>query len=213
MAITTQRNGLSVVSVATKMSVVLPILFGLIYYKESSGPLKILGIVLALIAVYLVSLKNSSEISKVKNNGLLLPILVFLGSGIIDTSIKFLEDSFVAEQDVPLFSAMIFLTAFVLGIAVLFYQIIKNKQHLAFKNIIGGFALGIPNYYSIYFLVQALRHPTLESSTVFTLNNVGIVMVATLIGILFFKEKLSTKNWIGIAIAVVSIILIAVVKS
>ncbi|MEC8884395.1 MAG: GRP family sugar transporter, partial [Bacteroidota bacterium] len=87
------------------------------------------------------------------------------------------------------------------------------KQHLAFKNIIGGIALGIPNYYSIYFLVQALRHPTLESSTVFTLNNVGIVMVATLIGILFFKEKLSPKNWIGIAIAVVSIILIAVVKS
>jgi len=213
MAITTQRNGLSVVSVATKMSVVLPILFGLIYYKESSGILKILGIVLALIAVYLVSLKNSSEISKVKNNGLLLPILVFLGSGIIDTSIKFLEDSFVAEQDVPLFSAMIFLTAFVLGIAILFYQIIKNKQPLAFKNLIGGIALGIPNYYSIYFLVQALRHPTLESSTVFTLNNVGIVMVATLIGILFFKEKLSTKNWIGIAIAVVSIILIAVVKS
>ncbi|MEC7783756.1 MAG: DMT family transporter [Bacteroidota bacterium] len=213
MAITTQRNGLSVVSVATKMSVVLPILFGLIYYKESSGALKILGIVLALIAVYLVSLKNSSEISKVKNNGLLLPILVFLGSGIIDTSIKFLEDSFVAEQDVPLFSAMIFLTAFVLGIAVLFYQIIKNKQPLAFKNLVGGIALGIPNYYSIYFLVQALRHPTLESSTVFTLNNVGIVMVATLIGILFFNEKLSTKNWIGIAIAVASIILIAVVKS
>ena len=35
MAITTQRSGLSVVSVATKMSVVIPVLFGLIYYKES----------------------------------------------------------------------------------------------------------------------------------------------------------------------------------
>ena len=34
MAITTQRSGLSVVSVATKMSVVIPVLFGLIYYKE-----------------------------------------------------------------------------------------------------------------------------------------------------------------------------------
>ena len=41
MAITTQRSGLSVVSVATKMSVVVPVLFGLIYYKESLGGIKL----------------------------------------------------------------------------------------------------------------------------------------------------------------------------
>jgi len=213
MAITTQRSGLSVVSVATKMSVVLPITFGLIYYNESSGTHKIIGILLALIAVYLVSLKKSIDKTAATKSSLVFPILVFLGSGIIDTTIKFLEDSYVAEKDVPLFSAMIFVTAFILGISVLGYQLLKGKEKLHFKNLLGGIALGVPNYYSIYFLVQALRHPSLESSTVFTLNNVGIVMAATLIGILFFKEKLSTKNWIGIAIAVISIILIAVVKS
>ena len=37
-------------------------------------------------------------------------------------------------------------------------------------------------------------------------------MVATLIGILFFKEKLSAKNWIGIGFAILSIILIAIVN-
>ena len=35
-AITTQRSGLSVVSVATKMSVAIPVLFGIIYFNESS---------------------------------------------------------------------------------------------------------------------------------------------------------------------------------
>ena len=85
---------------------------------------------------------------------------------------------------------MIFVTALILGISVLGYQLLKGKEKLHYKNLLGGIALGIPNYYSIYFLVQALRHPSLESSTVFTLNNVGIVMAATLIGILFFKEKL-----------------------
>ena len=212
MAITTQRSGLSVVSVATKMSVVIPITFGLVYYNENAAALKIAGIFLALVAVYLVSVKEHDPAKPIKRN-LLLPILVFLGSGIIDTSIKFLEDSFVAEQDVPLFSAMIFATAFILGISVLVFQFIKGSQKLELKNIIGGIALGIPNYFSIYFLVRALRHPTLESSTVFTLNNVGIVMVATLIGILFFKEKLSAKNWIGIGFAILGIILIAIVKT
>ncbi|MGK0234362.1 MAG: hypothetical protein ACI9EK_000885, partial [Psychroserpens sp.] len=37
MAITTQKGGLSVVSIATKMSMVIPILFGLFYYKEDAG--------------------------------------------------------------------------------------------------------------------------------------------------------------------------------
>ncbi|MAW94629.1 MULTISPECIES: EamA family transporter [unclassified Leeuwenhoekiella] len=212
MAITTQRSGLSVVSVATKMSVVIPILFGLIYYKEASGFLKITGIILALVAVYLVSVKEENKTQKIPRN-LLFPILVFLGSGIIDTSIKFLEDTYVPESDIPVFSAVIFLTAFILGILALIYQIISHKSSIEFKNILGGIALGIPNYFSIYFLVRALRAPGLDSSTVFTLNNIGIVMLATLIGLLFFKEKLSKKNWLGIGLALFSIVLIALIKS
>ena len=63
MAITTQRSGLSVVSVATKMSVVIPILFGLFYYKESFGYLKVIGVIMALVAVYLTSIKSKKGIS------------------------------------------------------------------------------------------------------------------------------------------------------
>ncbi|MCC4212380.1 EamA/RhaT family transporter [Leeuwenhoekiella parthenopeia] len=212
MAITTQRSGLSVVSVATKMSVVIPVLFGLIYYKEASGILKITGILLALIAVYLASVKEENKTQKVPKN-LLLPILVFLGSGIIDTSIKFLEGRYVAEADIPLFSAMIFSSAFCLGILALLYQILIKKERFEIKNLLGGIALGIPNYFSIYFLVRALRAPGLDSSTVFTFNNMGIVMLATLIGLVFFNEKLSRKNWLGISLALFSIVLIALVKS
>jgi uncharacterized membrane protein len=57
-------------------------------------------------------------------------------------------------------------------------------------------------------LVKALRNDSFDSSTLFTINNVAIVMVSTLVGILLFKEKLITKNWIGIALAVISIILV-----
>jgi uncharacterized membrane protein len=47
-----------------------------------------------------------------------------------------------------------------------------------------------------------------ESSTLFTINNVGIVMLSTLVGLLVFKEHISRKNWIGIGLAIVSIILV-----
>lgn len=211
MAITTQRSGLSVVSVATKMSVVIPILFGLLYYKESLGFFKIIGIVLALIAVYLTSIKKQDGL-KIKPVNIIFPILVFLGSGIIDTTIKYLEGEYIAQDDTPIFSATIFAMAAVLGVLILSAQAIQGKFQFQLKNVWGGIALGIPNYFSIYFLVQALRSGVLESSGIFTVNNVAIVMVSTLLGILIFKEKLLPKNWIGIGLAILGILFIAFEK-
>jgi drug/metabolite transporter (DMT)-like permease len=211
MAITTQRSGLSVVSVATKMSVVIPIVFGLVYYNESLGFLKIIGIILALIAVYLASIKTKDGI-KIKRSNFIFPILVFLGSGIIDTTVKYLEGEFIAKNDIPIFSATIYAMAGLIGIVILAFQASKGNFKFQFKNVLGGIALGIPNYFSIYFLVQALRSGIFDSSGVFTINNVAIVMFSTLVGILLFKEKLLVKNWIGIGLAVISIFLIAFEK-
>ena len=208
MAITTQRSGLSVVSVATKMSVVIPVLFGLLYYNESLGALKLIGIGLALIAVYLSSIKTKKGIN-IDRKLILLPILVFIGSGVIDTSIKFLEDTYVAQNDVPLFSATIFLAAAIVGVFLLIIQTIRGKFKFEFKNIIAGICLGVPNYFSIYFLVKTLRSDILDSSEIFTVNNVAIVTLSTIVGIVLFREKLLLKNWLGIILALTSIILIA----
>lgn len=208
MARTTQQSGLSVVSVATKMSVVIPVIFGLLYYKESLGIYKGVGILLALVAVYLASIKSKSGF-KINPKNLLLPLLVFLGSGVIDTSLKFLEEQFVVKEDIPLFSATIFAAAFGIGLVVLFFEKLQGRFIFSFKNIIAGIALGIPNYFSIYFLVKALRSDLLESSGIFTINNVAIVMLSTFIGILVFRERLSLKNWIGISLAILSIFLVA----
>lgn len=208
MAITTQRSGLSVVSVATKMSVVIPVLFGVFYYKEALGAYKVAGILIALIAVYLASVKSTKGIS-IKKENLIFPILVFLGSGAIDTSIKFIEGKYLAADEVPLFSATVFAAAALVGVFIIIFQVTKSSFRFEAKNIIAGICLGVPNYFSIYYLVKALRNDTFDSSTLFTINNVAIVMVSTLVGILLFKEKLITKNWIGIILAVVSIILVS----
>ncbi|KJJ39553.1 MULTISPECIES: EamA family transporter [Aequorivita] len=211
MAITTQRSGLSVVSVATKMSVAIPILFGLLYYKESLGVFKIIGIILALAAVYLASIKKQDGL-KIKPTNFIFPVLVFLGSGIIDTTIKYLEGEYIAKNDTPIFSATIFAMAAAIGVLHLSAQALQGKFKFQLKNVLGGIALGIPNYFSIYFLVQALRSGILESSGIFTVNNVAIVMISTLLGILLFKEKLLLKNWIGIGLAILGILFIALEK-
>ena len=207
MALTSQKNGLSVASVSSKMSVVIAIVFGVWYYEESLGFIKLSGILLALIAVYLTSVKEKKE-TTVKQVSLLFPILLFFGSGAIDTSLKFIETRFVEEGGVPLFSATIFGCAFILGMTILLYQIVKGTFRFEFKNILGGILLGVPNYFSIVYLLKALSTDGMESSTAFTLNNVGIVILSTLFGLFIFKEKLIWKNWLGIVIAIVSILLV-----
>jgi drug/metabolite transporter (DMT)-like permease len=207
MALTSQKNGLSVASVSSKMSVVIAIVFGVWYYEESLSFIKVIGILLALLAVYLTSSKEKNGIAQ-KNKDFLFPILLFFGSGAIDTSLKYVETTFVAEGGVPLFSATIFGCAFVLGVIALLYQKVKGTLSFELKSIFGGILLGVPNYFSIVYLLKALSTEGMESSTAFTLNNVGIVILSTLFGLFIFNEKLINKNWVGIGIAVVSIILI-----
>lgn len=208
MVITTQKNGMSVVSVASKMSLSIPVIFVIFYYGESLSILKVLGIILALTSVYLVSAKTKDGL-KVNKSALLLPFAVFIGSGIIESSLKVLQNDFVSSIETPVFSASIFLFAALTGTIVFAFRYVKHKTVFKVKDLIGGIALGIPNYFSIYFLIQALRHPSLDSSIVFVINNVSIVVLSTIVGILLFKEHLLPKNKIGIGLALLSIILVA----
>ena len=206
MALTAQKNGLSVASVAGKMSVVIPVIFGIIIYKESVGFLKIVGVVLALFAVYLSSAKKETQPTQFKN--LLFPLLLFIGSGTIDTSLKFVEKNYVSKEETPLFLATIFGTAFLMGSFYLLYQIVKKRVLFQSRNVLAGLVLGIVNYYSMIFLLKALQTKGVESSVIFTVNNVAIVLFTTVLALIFFKEKLIKKNWIGIVLSVISILLV-----
>ncbi|MBT8321479.1 MAG: DMT family transporter [Eudoraea sp.] len=208
MARTSQIMGVSVASVATKMSLVVPVVLGILLYGEQLGWIKILGIGLALGAVFFTSMKDKTP-RNLKTSNLWLPVLVFLGSGIIDSSIKYLQEYHVDEAEFSLLSATIFSTAAFSGILFVLFQHGAVVLKINFRNILGGIALGVPNFFSIFFLLRALQNDFLNSASIFTLNNVAIVMLTTLLGIGLFKEKISPKNWGGIVLAVLSIILIA----
>jgi drug/metabolite transporter (DMT)-like permease len=200
MAITAQKNGLSVASVATKMSVVIPVIFGVLVYRETLNIALIIGIILALSSVYLTSSK-SETVSNLKRN-LILPIFLFVGSGVIDTTIKYFQTNYMAKDDISVFSATIFCFAAVIGVIQL---AVKKKLSFDLKTILGGMVLGLVNFGSLYFIIKSLQLDGWSSATVFTLNNVGIVMSSTLVGRFFFKEHLLLKNWIGIVIAIIAI--------
>jgi len=207
MATTAQKNGVSVASVAGKMSVVVPVLFGTFLYQESVTILKVLGILIALLAVYLASVKDEVD---TKSGGMLFPILLFFGSGVIDTTLKYVEVNFVPQEEVSLFSGSLFGIAAVFAATIILIQQVRKKTSFGFKNIIAGIALGVPNYFSIIFLIKALQNKDFESSVLFTVNNAGIVILSTFVGLLIFKEKFSLKNKLGVFLAVLGILLVTI---
>ena len=206
MARTSQTLGVSVASVATKMSLVIPVFLGVLLYGETLGPLKIVGVAIALAAVFFASLRPGQQRLHVRT--LYLPALVFLGSGIIDGSLKYLEETRVPDREFPLFSASIFLSAALSGILFVAFRRGQPQPPLRPKDVLGGVTLGIPNFFSVFFLLRALQYPGLNSASLFTLNNVCIVTVTTLLGIVLFRERLSARNWLGVGLALISIVLV-----
>ncbi|MCW3077869.1 MAG: rane protein [Bacteroidetes bacterium] len=210
---TAQRISIATASVANKMSVVIPVMFSVFYLHEELSLLKITGIVLALVAVYLSS-ASSGDNPHLKKL-FWLPALVFIGSGIIDTTINLTNSLFIkTSYDSVLFTIFTFLSAFCIGLIVITYQLATKKTEwksvFNVKNIVAGIALGIPNYFSIYFIFKSLDTKLLGSAQLFPVLNLCNVALAAITGWLIFKEKLSIINVAGIILALISIILIAV---
>ena len=202
MALTAQRNGLSVASVASKMSLIIPVIFGIYVNNESTEAQKLIGIALALVAVYLTSIKQKDN--SVVTKSIYLPIILFIGSGIIDTSVN----HFAPKGNIPLFLSSIFGIAAIIGFSLFTYKSITTKKRFQLKSIPFGILLGVVNYGSMYFLLLALRVENTESSTIFTINNIAILALSTLVGLVLFKENISKKNWIGIILAFIAILLV-----
>lgn len=213
IAFITQRLGVAVASVANKLSLVIPFLFSIYLYKETAGALRILGIIVALTAVVLTCWpaprKEQTESHKLSPLLLFAPALLFIGSGLLDTMIKYVEHHFInrSNQDSYLISA--FAAAGTFGSLYLLLQFLTKKQTFSWKALAMGIGIGIPNYFSIWCLMKVLQENAGNSSAILPINNMGIVLFSTVVAMLLFKERLSGLNWAGIILSLGAIALIA----
>jgi len=209
IAETTAKQGISVAQVATRMSVVMPISIAIIWYNDQLTAIKIAGIVLAITAVYLVSHKEDVGKSSQKF-WWLFPLIIFVCSGIIDSTVNYAQRTLLNETDFDVFLSTIFATAFSLGFLYLLYQLIIKKETFQAKSIPAGIIIGIINFGSMYFIIAALNSNIFESSVLFPINNLSILSLSTILSVVVFKERLSSKNWIGIGISVLAILILGV---
>ncbi|PKP52298.1 MAG: hypothetical protein CVT92_09415 [Bacteroidetes bacterium HGW-Bacteroidetes-1] len=203
-ALSSQKAGVAVTAVASRMSVVIPVAGGFLLFGEQATLFKIIGILIALPAFYF-TFKNKQKM-KFNISLALLPFFIFLGTGTNDLLMKYTDHHFLTN-DLFLLLATIFAFAFIIGSSVLLIRLYKKKTQLHVKHFGAGLVLGLVNFGSTYYMFKSMEF--FDSSVMFPILNTGVVSLAALADYLLFNERLSRTNWIGILLAIIAIIFIS----
>lgn len=190
-------NGVSLSGTFSKLGILVPMVFSIIIWKEIPSAIQTFGIILTIIAIILVN-QSSEENLKFSINTSLMA-LFFLG-GMAEFSNKIYQKYAMIEYK-EMFLFMVFFSAFLIST----YYIFKEKCKITKKDIAVGFAVGIPNLFTSYFLIMALD--TIKATLAFPVFGAGTILVITGSGVVLFKEKISFKNKIATGLVVVAIIL------
>ncbi len=208
-----EKAGISITTVSSKMSVVSPILFSmLIDPLDDLTLMKTAGILTALLAVFLTIYRKRTLDLDVQ--AIVYPVVLFFGMGIVDSLVKLAQMTYINDNQLAIFTAVLFMIAFLTGIMYLLLSHNKFSELFSLKAFAWGLLLGVSNFGSIYFIIKALNYQgpygkTIGGSVVFGVNNTGIVVLSVILGYVIFKEKLKKINYLGIFLALIAIIIFA----
>lgn len=202
MGMLTKQAGVATSSLISRVSLVIPALFFYFAWGESLSHWAIVGILLATVSIVLI---NNVKGKRLELNGA-LPIIVFIGYGLVDVGLKLsqaaVEKLGNAHHELTL---GIFFFAGTYGWVI---KLIKGIK-LEFRSTKSGVLLGAINYFSIYFFFLALERLSLPATVIFPLNGISIMLVATVLSILLFKESITFKKLLALLLAAISIILMS----
>jgi drug/metabolite transporter (DMT)-like permease len=192
-------NGVGVSVAAMRISLLVPVLLSMVFYREEITILKISGIVLVFAALgILIMSRRDVKVGVIGSQGLLL--LLFIFSGIADGSMKVYEEEMQHAASEYQFMSVVFFTAFLIGLTVLVYQ---KSMTFSRGEISLGVLVGLPNLFTSIFLIRAFAY--MDGSIVYSLVNMIIVAGGALIGRYIWKDQISGRQWAGILFAILAI--------
>jgi multidrug transporter EmrE-like cation transporter len=210
MAITTQKYNVAVATVSSKMSMLIPVVFSIYVFKLMDTKFDIVhftGLLLGVAAIILCSFRSTGmgKAARTQKYLMLIPGFVFLASGFVDTSLNYINAFLITSEQKAVLPEIIFASAFIFGLVIL----VLRKERISKKDLLGGIYLGIPNYFSLYFLLLTLSSFNNNGAVVYPILNIGIIVSSSMASYLMFKEKLIKANIFGMILAVFAILLIS----
>ena len=193
----TRKNGVVLSSIFMKLGLLVPMAMSVLVFREFPSVVQLLGFGLAVTAILLINYQKGSE----KGNlgiGLLL-LLLLAGCGDAMSKIFNMVGNADLEDQFLLFT---YGTAFILCTTVM----IGRREKPGMQELIYGALIGIPNFFSTKFMLAALID--VPAVVAFPTFSVATMLLVTLAGTVFFREKLSKNQWIALVIILVALALL-----
>ena len=188
--------GMVATDAAQRLSLIIPIVAAFLLFGEVLTGTRVLGLALGFLA--LAALVYRPQHGIINNQAKQTPLWLFgvwLGYGVIDILFKQ-----VAKQGAA-FPLTLFVTFGLAGLLLLVYLLVTRVRWQG-NALSAGLLLGALNMGNIYAYVRAHQVLSESPSIVFTGMNVGVIAVATLIGVGTFKEQLNRINIVGLLLAI-----------
>ena len=188
--------GMVATDAAQRLSLIIPIVAAFLLFGEVLTSTRIFGLLLGFLALgALIYRPQQGQISRQAKHTPLWLFGVWAGYGIIDILFKQ-----VAKQGTA-FPLTLFVSFGLAGLLLFIYLLITRVRWQG-NALAAGLLLGTLNMGNIYAYVRAHQLLSESPSIVFTGMNVGVIAVATLIGVSVFKESLNRINVLGLLLAI-----------
>ena len=187
---------------AQRLALFIPILAAWLIFDEVFTTNKVVGIIIGFLALFFILVKPTTS----ANTNWYYPLLVFLGYGVIDVLFKKVAVYTAVPYTTSLF--IVFALALIVMTIPVIYKLVTNKQTFNPRNLLFGFLIGVFNFCNILFYLKAHKAFAENPSTVFAGMNMGVILLGSLVGVFAFKERLSKLNYVGLVLALVSIVFI-----
>lgn len=191
-----RRYGPSISGMFGKLGILVPMILSIWLFREMPDTVQMIGIGLSFAAIVMM---NLTESFRWEVKGLL--ILFFFLGGTAEFMNKIFQ-MYARVEYKPVFLSVVFLTA--LGTSLI--GSLTHRDRIGWREVGIGFAVGIPNFLSSYFLIGALR--TLPTAVVFPVYSAGSILTIMLGSRWFFAETLDSRKWVAALLTILALILI-----
>jgi drug/metabolite transporter (DMT)-like permease len=193
----TRKNGIVLSSVFMKLGLLVPMVLSVLVFRESPTWMQIVGFVLALAAILLLNLKKQTVAGQ-KRWTLLVMLLMCGGADAMSKVFEVLGPAVLSEQ-------FLFYT-FAMALVLCGGLVICQKERPGLRELLFGIAIGVPNFFASKFLLLSLKN--LPAVVVFPSFSIGTMLLATLAGVVFYKERLSKLQWAALTTIVAALLLL-----
>lgn len=193
----TRHNGVVLSSVFMKLGILVPTVLSVVWFQEMPTAVQIIGFFLALTAIVILNYQKGTKLSR-RSWGLML---MLVAGGMGDGMSKVYE-----EYGNPGFQNIFLFFTFFAALLLCLGLVAHKKEKLGMKELLYGTALGIPNFLSSLFLLNALR--SVPAVIAFPTFSVAVILVVAAAGILFFRERLQRRQVFGGLLICIALVLL-----